>query len=39
MKLNHCSQFMALNDLKQLINSNKLIQIGGGKQTMYIRSL
>lgn len=39
MKLNHCSQFMALNDLKQLINSNKLIQIGGSKQTMYIRSV
>lgn len=39
MKLNHCSQFMALNDLKQLIDSKQLIQIGGGKQTMYIRSL
>lgn len=38
MKLNRCSRFMALNDLKQLINSNKLMQIGGGKQTMYIRS-
>lgn len=38
MNLNHCSQFIALNDLKLLINSNKLIQIGGGKQTMYIRS-
>lgn len=38
MKLNRCSQFMALNDLKLLINSNKLTQIGGGKQTMYIRS-
>ena len=39
MKLNRCNQFIALNDLKQLINSNKLIQIGGGKQTMYIRSV
>lgn len=38
MKLNRCSQFIALNDLKLLINSNKLMQIGGGKQTMYIRS-
>lgn len=39
MKLNRCSQFMVLNDLKQLIDSKQLIQIGGGKQTMYIRSL
>ena len=39
VQINHYSRFMALKDLKQLIDSNKLVQIGGGKQTMYIRSL
>ena len=39
MQKNHCSRFMALNDLKLLVNSNKLVQIGGGKQIMYIRSV
>ena len=38
MQINHCSRFMALNDLKSLMDSNKLIQFGKGKQTMYIQS-
>ena len=38
VQINHYSRFMALNDLKLLIDSNKLVQIGRGKQTMYIRS-
>lgn len=36
MQINRCSRFMALNDLKLLLGSNKLIQIGRGKQIMYI---
>lgn len=36
MQINRCSRFMALNDLKLLLDSNKLIQIGRGKQIMYI---
>ena len=39
VQINHYSRFMALKDLKLLMDSNKLVQIGGGKQTMYIRSL
>ena len=38
VQINHYSRFMALNDLKLLIDRNKLVQIGRGKQTMYIRS-
>lgn len=37
MRINHCSRFMALNDLKLLMDSNKLVQVGKGKQIMYIR--
>ena len=36
MQINRCSRFMALNDLKLLSDSNKLMQIGSGKQIMYI---
>lgn len=37
MKINHCTRYIALNDLKKLIDNNQLIQIGNGKQIMYIR--
>lgn len=37
MRINQCSRFMALNDLKQLMDCNRLVQIGNGKQTMYIQ--
>lgn len=37
MQINHYSRFLALNDLKLLIGSKQLMQIGQGKQTMYVR--
>lgn len=37
MKINSCTRYIALNDLKKLIENGQLIQIGEGKQTAYIR--
>lgn len=37
MRINHCTRYTALNDLKELMDAGKLIRIGHGKQTTYIR--
>lgn len=37
MKINNCTRYLALEDLKELVDAGKLLQAGSGKQTLYIR--
>lgn len=37
METNHCSRYVALKDLRELVESEKLIETGSGRTTVYIR--
>lgn len=36
MSINHCSRYIALQDINDLVNENKLHKIGHGKRIIYI---
>lgn len=37
MQLNSCTRYLALEDLKKLVLTGRLIAVGQGRQTLYIR--
>lgn len=37
ISINQCTRYIAMADLKELIDQNKLIQTGEGRQVLYIR--
>lgn len=37
MSINHCSRYIALQDINELVDESKLLKIGHGKRIIYIR--